>query len=170
MKHIHKRHSEPGTCSFCQKKVKLMEQHQEKHHPEKLETYSCTKCTFTSYNKYKLAIHTGRKHESKHGKCEKCNKIFRDIAKHTQKHEINKFECIPCNKRFSVKRDLCRHILYEHEKKRSACDVCGKTSVTNLKSHMKFSHPEMADSVEDDERVNRDRIAASLGEAWQFWG
>ena len=87
-----------------------------------------------------------------------------------KRHEINKFECIPCTKNFSVKPDLCRHILYEHEKKRSSCDTCGKTSVTNLKRHMQFNHPEFANSVEDDEVLHRDRIWSELGDAWQYRG
>ena len=73
-------------------------------------------------------------------------------------------------KNFSVKRDLCRHILYEHEKKRTACNICSKASVTNLKRHMEFNHPEIENFEEDDERVNRDRIAAELGDSWIFRG
>ena len=170
IKHIKDVHQEITKCRFCQKEIKFIENHLEKFHPEQLEMHSCTLCPFTAFDEQRLAIHIQKQHESKRGKCGKCNKRFRDIAIHTRKHEINKFECMPCSKSFSVKRDLCRHILYEHEKKRASCNICGKTSVTNLKSHMKFKHPEMANSVEDDERINRDRIAAQLGEAWQYRG
>ena len=170
IKHIKDVHQEITKCRFCQKEIKFMENHLEKFHPEQLEMYLCRQCPFTAFDDRRLAIHIQKQHESKRGKCGKCNKRFRDIAIHTRKHEINKFECIPCSKSFSVKRDLCRHILYEHEKKRASCNICGKTSVTNLKSHMKFKHPEMANSVEDDERINRDRIAAQLGDAWQYRG
>ena len=87
-----------------------------------------------------------------------------------KKHKTNKFECIPCSKMFSLKRDLCRHILYNHEKKRSYCETYGDKSVTNLKQHTKRRHPEVDIEVVDDERIHRDRIWTELGDAWQYMG
>jgi len=171
VKHVHDSHTrDKTTCQYCDKEFKSIEVHIEKFHPEHLNKFSCVQCPFITFDDRRLKKHTRKQHESKRGYCGKCKKRVYDIEKHEKRHEFNKFECIPCNKNFSVRRDLCRHILYEHEKKRAACTVCGKTNVTNLKSHMKWKHPEEANSVEDDEREQRDRIAALLGEAWQYTG
>ena len=169
MEHVTVAHRDKTPCSYCQKNVKNIQMHLEKFHSEKLKMVSCTKCAYAVYNEDRLANHIRKQHENRGGRCEKCNKRFRDLETHIKRHYINKFECIPCSKNYSVKRDLCKHILYEHEKKRSSCDTCGKT-VTNLKKHMLFNHPEMAYSVEDDEKLNRDRIWAELGDAWQYRG
>ena len=135
-------HRDSTKCSYCHKDVKFIEDHLEKFHTEQLEKYSCEKCPYIAYSEAKLDTHIYRKHSSKRGVCGQCNKRVNNLSSHLKKHKTNKFECVPCTKNFSVKRDLCRHILYEHEKRRTSCDICGKVSVTNLKNHMKFNHPD----------------------------
>ena len=168
--HMESTHKKKTKCDFCDRKVKKMAIHLDKFHSEEPNKHKCKYCDFTSFDESRVFKHIRKQHENKGGKCKKCNKTFRNITNHQRKHKVNKFECIPCNKSFSVKRDLCRHILYIHENKRNSCKFCGKTSVTNLRKHVRFNHPDMASSVEDDERLDRDRIWIQLGEAWQYWG
>ena len=84
-------HRQKTPCSYCNRKVKGIEIHTEQVHPEHLQ-YSCLVCTYKAYTEKRLADHV-RKHESKRGKCEKCNQSFRNIENHLKKHEVNKFEC-----------------------------------------------------------------------------
>ena len=169
-KHIGSTHASKLKCTYCMKDVKHMGKHIEKFHKDAPEIEQCPKCSFTSYDKTKISNHIRKNHESNRGNCLECKKRVRHIKNHMKKHKMNKFKCIPCNKNFGLKRDLCRHILYEHEKRRSYCETCGKNSVTNLRSHMKYKHPEVESNVEDDERLQRDRISKELGDAMHYNG
>ena len=112
--HMKEIHREKTTCNYCQKDIKSIESHLEKYHPEQLDMYPCIQCPYAAFDEHRLALHMRKMHESKRGKCGKCNKRVHDIVNHNKKHEMNKFKCIPCSKSFSVKRDLCRHILYPY--------------------------------------------------------
>ena len=50
------------------------------------------------------------------------------------------------------------------------CHICESASITNLKSHLKYKHLEVENNIEDDEKININRIKEILGETMHYFG
>ena len=78
--------------------------------------------------------------------CDKCEKSFTrksDLTRHIQSvHDKIRYNCNQCAKSFSERGTLKRHIKSAHENVRYNCDKCDKSFAQNgdLNRHIKFVH------------------------------
>ena len=78
--------------------------------------------------------------------CDKCEKSFTrksDLTRHIQSvHDKIRYNCNQCNKSFSEKGTLQKHIKSAHEKVRYNCKKCDKSfsRKTYLKAHIQAEH------------------------------
>ena len=92
------------------------------------------------------SIHEGVKYQ-----CEKCPKIFTQIAslrdhikvKHNEEVEEGTHKCNMCDKVYQYRAALRSHKQIVHEGKRIECQLCDKsyTDYGALKKHMRKFHP-----------------------------
>ncbi|XP_050393643.1 uncharacterized protein LOC126811785 isoform X2 [Patella vulgata] len=142
----------PYECDFCQKgfttmKAKVL--HRRKHTGEK--PYLCNICGRGFERKSGLRYHL-KAHERGGGvpvHCDLCSRSFQTASRLTIhkscKHppEQPVFKCIQCQKVFSFKRSLKRHIASAHMKERKfQCELCEKTFARNeyLVKHVANQH------------------------------
>ena len=90
---------------------------------------------------------------------------------HMKCHQVNKYSCIACDKTYREKLDLSKHILYFHRKFRTPCKYCGKNEVTNIKSHVKFNHPEISEKIDISADLEQIRIIKrQLDQRSEYYG
>jgi len=104
---------------------------------------SYEKCEATFSNKYSLAKHVKRFHETKQYKCDRCEKSFHKhhlLRNHQREHTGSKpLECPSCEKAFEWPFELKRHIRSHRLKK---CDICEAVfdKWSDLTLHKSFEH------------------------------
>ena len=127
--------------------------------------YKCTECE-KSYGysfvlrDHVLRVHGGLKSGAHNGpnsslevfKCDQCNKQFsvkQALTKHLRTHTAKKiFQCSECNECFAFKEYLTRH-KWKHTD-RFKCEECGKTFIGNshLKNHFKIHEKQRKKKVQ----------------------
>ena len=175
--HMKRKHSEPRvkqTCPICFIKCFNIQIHVKRIHEDPVqqqEDFHCTTCPYKG-TRINLKSHIKMVHNVTYTHCQVCNKEVNayKITSHMKKHQENQFSCNPCNKTFSVMRDLARHVLYYHKNHRNKCEYCGK-EVTSLKQHVKWLHKEVASPVDETKDLNlMSMIKAFLGENVSYNG
>ena len=79
-------------------------------------------------------------------KCTTCNKSYsqkKKLKRHMKTvHSNEEFECNTCNKSYSNKEALKRHLQFVHSNEKFKCSKCNKSysNKDNLNRHMKFVH------------------------------
>jgi len=119
-------------CDYVAKNLKLLRGHQEVHKEWKeVDFVECMKCHKKCRNKATLRNHIKQVHSEKQFTCDhfNCNYVGKTKPKlklHQATHE-KKFDCNICEKLFSNKSKLRKHILIKHEDPdRFKCNVCDK--------------------------------------------
>merc|ERR1712098_487784 len=91
-------------------------------------------------------ILTNYKNEADQYPCNKCDKYYTDrsnLNKHIKRaHEGMRFPCDDCEYKSTTKQDLERHFQSVHQGMRYPCDICDykATRRTNLYTHKKKHH------------------------------
>lgn len=134
------------TCDMCG--VLLFENNLKQHilteHTH--ETHKCDLCDYTANTKLKVQNHR-RSHFVKMSKCHECGKNVKDIRKHFLRNcagkEKQRHYCHLCEKSFSLKEGLDRHIKHIHQKIMNYhCDHCDYKTYAgfNLRLHISKMH------------------------------
>ena len=117
-----------------------------------LELLKCESegCDFTNSNKYKVALHFKRKHESNNSLhlCSECGKGFTtksELKVHFErKHSELKHLCIICPAKYGSEKLLKDHVANSHMKihEPRQCELCPKLlkNIESLRQHMKSVH------------------------------
>jgi len=137
------------VCPYCGKKYKHLKSHIYAAHTER-EADQCTVCEFSSHIPGSVANHLRRVH-SKPEVCQVCHKTVKDLKRHLRRKvcfvkeesERRKHNCTQCEKVFTQKFHLERHINSVHLKTRSHfCTQCSykTTNNFNLNIHIKRIH------------------------------
>uniref|UniRef100_A0A8D8X520 Zinc finger protein 26 n=1 Tax=Cacopsylla melanoneura TaxID=428564 RepID=A0A8D8X520_9HEMI len=159
LRHLQQCKPEGGfQCDYCKKKFpykKILQNHIETFHLED-RPYACDMCGHTFKSKLYLGSHIKQVH-LKHYKrkpkvfsCSACSKCFgsrRALLDHQYVHTgVKSYPCILCEKIFTYKGGLTRHIKNRHEVKEKKppvhCEMCGKpyADQNSLGKHMKINH------------------------------
>jgi len=163
-------------CPHCPMRVKNLEFHIENTHvnPQpKDKKYVCDTCPYRTHDKSSLNSHIKMTHLKLTKPCPICEKniILSKMRDHMKCHTENKYTCIACDKTYREKLDLSKHILYFHRKFRTPCKYCGKKEVTNIKSHVKFNHPEITEKIDISADMEQIRIIKrQLDERSEYYG
>ncbi|EHK27525.1 uncharacterized protein TRIVIDRAFT_217401 [Trichoderma virens Gv29-8] len=140
----------PLVCDVCGKDFKTLDNlryHQIVHTSEK--RFKCDDCDKTFKRKEALVLHRKDAHpeEEIDGTCDKCGKVFESLSKlrwhiSTDHSEKNKFECDKCDRKFSFKTQLDKHLASHSETKSFVCNLCSAAykRKDHLTRHMKNSH------------------------------
>lgn len=124
--------------------------------------YKCEKCGCSYTRKYHLDTHKDRYHSNTSYSCGKCLKVYRareDYLRHLRKnsctasrnkaskmsqelimnsqrlHNVHRFPCRHCPKRFFRRHYLERHIEEKHHKdwsEQESCEICSPSSSRNM--------------------------------------
>eukprot|EP00092_Neocalanus_flemingeri_P002723 GFUD01002916.1.p1 GENE.GFUD01002916.1~~GFUD01002916.1.p1 ORF type:complete len:596 (-),score=115.32 GFUD01002916.1:243-2030(-) len=163
-------------CPHCPMRVKDLESHIENSHvnPQpKDKKHACDTCPYRTHVKSALNSHIKMTHLKLSKPCPVCEKniIVSKMRDHMKCHQINQYSCVACGKTYREKFDLSKHILYFHRKFRTPCKYCGKKEVTNIKSHVRFSHPEITEKVDISADLEQIRIIKrQLDQRSEYYG
>ena len=142
------------VCGYKCKYLKIYQNHISSHEvSNSLSLFSCSECDYRCSKMNKLTSHV-KSHENAFT-CSECGKsfIFNEIlTKDELLHKINKHmlihkrkQCHGCEKIFTTKRGLKKHITLQSTKKPNKCIECDKnfTLKCTFKIHMKthIEHP-----------------------------
>ena len=135
-------------CSYCEYKATTkgnLKKHEDHQHRNK--TYSCQNlgCEFKASYPSALKRHFESVHERKMKLCEICNHAYSDIRKHIwyahkRKIELQKFNCIICDKNLSSEKSLKYHVNAFHKERnpKFECKNCGKGFYTQRSLNIHF--------------------------------
>jgi len=163
-------------CPHCPMRVKDLESHIENTHVNpkpKDKKFVCETCPYRTHDKSALNSHIKMTHLKLTKPCPVCEKniIVSKMRDHMKCHQVNQFTCVACDKTYREKLDLSKHILYHHRKFRTPCKYCGKQEVTNIKSHVKFNHPEVTEKIDISADLEQIRIIKrQLDERSEYYG
>lgn len=129
-------------CSHCEKKFlqrSSLHTHLREHADGKIV---CTKCGIMCEDESEYEHHVVKHAEEASSYCEKCDESFvrrQQYDQHLAGHE--KYDCIPCQKNFSTKKQMLKHQRIIHgirtpEERRHECQIC----------HKKFQRPTLLES------------------------
>ena len=160
---------EVNTCEFCDEefiwKHRLMD-HMKICHGDrdtlvndrntlvnKKKEYACSLCGKHYSRKARLTIHIEIIHDGRRWKCDECGKDFKsnDILKIHQRSihdgttlvdKEKEYICHLCEKHYSKKARLTKHIEINHDGRRWKCDECGKDFKRSdiIKVHQRSIH------------------------------
>jgi len=166
--HIKNKHTdadERQKCDVCGKMVKMLKVHIETMHGSKRESSDripCTYCDYSAKCKSSLKSHIQHMHEKILVDCNVCGAIVNKVKLkcHQKKHLDNQFSCLVCLGSYRERRDLARHILYQHKEIRSNCEFCNNNDVTDYINHVKYNHKEI--NHNEIEVPNSDKVLIRL--------
>jgi len=101
------------------------------------EVLKCDLCDYSANSKVKIMDHRKR-HFREISKCPECGKMVKSLKRHFRrmcgrKEEVEKHQCDRCEKSFTFKAGLTRHIKTIHEKiKDYQCSLCNYQTYTNF--------------------------------------
>jgi len=134
-------------CDICG--VFMLEKSLKHHHlnDHSEEIIKCDICDYTANSKYKVAVHRKR-HFNKITNCPECGKVVKDLKSHFRRKcgntkEKERHFCHLCEKSFSLKHGLDRHIKNIHQRICGFhCDMCEYKTYDNynLKLHISKNH------------------------------
>eukprot|EP00088_Acartia_fossae_P054965 TRINITY_DN6367_c0_g1_i11.p1 TRINITY_DN6367_c0_g1~~TRINITY_DN6367_c0_g1_i11.p1 ORF type:complete len:628 (-),score=168.56 TRINITY_DN6367_c0_g1_i11:200-2083(-) len=134
-------------CDICGVflQEKSLKHHKLNDHSE--EKIKCDLCDYTANSKYKVSVHRKR-HFIKTSNCPECGKVVKDLKSHFRRKcgnskEKERYYCHLCEKSFSLKHGLDRHIRNIHHRICSYhCDSCEYKTYDNynLKLHISKNH------------------------------
>ena len=119
--HENLRHS----CDICDKTFSVestLRIHKQKKHNQ----IKCNSCNETFSLQENLQKHEDYFHNSLKMKCGYCKTKLEDLEKlqtHIQENHI----CEPCNRTFTQRGQLSRHVKAVHDKEKIKCEFCNKT-------------------------------------------
>ncbi|XP_041372535.1 uncharacterized protein LOC121385813 [Gigantopelta aegis] len=137
-------------CSECGKKFCFkydLEEHTRLHTGESI--YKCTICSKIFSREYHLNIHTMKHTGEKRFKCDECGEPFtsgRKLKNHRiEQHgasEADIFKCAICQREFSDRNTMKKHVKSHSSEKPYECQTCGRRYQYswNLKIHEKSAH------------------------------
>lgn len=117
--------------------------------------HACSLCPQSFKQKSDLTAHIKKRHEDNENRemCYICGKLvlLGCLTIHLEIHKERSFKCIECNKLYSSKLILSRHVKLKHnnfESEKYYCDICNKElgSKGSLSNHMINIHSEMRKS------------------------
>jgi len=150
--HIKVKHTdidERLKCKICGKKVKNLDRHHELNHSSdpsiKAPKFFCEDCPYKTHDKSAFSAHIKATHIRERVPCPVCHKMVIQckLSGHMKCHRNNRFSCVPCARTFRERRDLGKHILYQHRHHRHRCEYCRKNDVTDYLAHVKYNHKEV---------------------------
>ncbi|KAG5896079.1 hypothetical protein JTB14_006868 [Gonioctena quinquepunctata] len=114
-----------------------------KKHPgrQKTRMYRCKRCRleFDSRNNYRK--HLYQHHNEKYKICTMCGKSVVNLSQHTNAVHADPgtVRCLKCDKTFSCKKHLHRHMLAHSDEFKHKCRTCGKGFKTpfSMRVHMR---------------------------------
>jgi len=125
------------NCDQCEDSfltARDLRKHSTKAHREsKPSHFVCDNCGKSFSNSSSLKKHVLYDHENqkKPHECPECQKCFTsktDLARHVERHSAEPaYQCELCTKKFSTKNDMNRHRKVVHEGQHAgSCDICGR--------------------------------------------
>jgi len=150
--HIRVKHTdidERQPCKLCGKKVKDLNKHNDLNHSSdpsiKEPKHFCEYCPYKTHDKSAYSAHIKARHIRNRIECKICHKMVIQVklSGHMKCHKDNRFSCIPCTRTFRERRDLGKHILYQHRHHRHRCEMCKSNNVTDYLAHMKYNHKDV---------------------------
>ncbi len=132
--HSHTRSNIARQCDLCDKifaRRDSLTRHKKHIHSNGGKAYKCDDCSFECHNKAKLKVHSSSVHLKLKHPCDHCDKAFsrrQNLRRHVKfYHEKNDtFKCDVCSQRFSERAYLKMHISSVHLKIQHPCDLCDK--------------------------------------------
>ena len=130
-------------CSSTFARNSVLKEHVAKIHNDDRTIFRCGCKKLYFKEKYDKHIKVYHSNNTKHFKCEKCEKLFRfpfELNLHLQVHNPKNLECGMCHKMFHRKLLLQQHIRHKHTKREKEynCQKCPKSFYVpiSLKNHM----------------------------------
>ncbi|CAG9570360.1 unnamed protein product [Danaus chrysippus] len=161
-KHISYSHINRGrsTCSYCHKSYankEVLKGHLIRAHPSEVSSTSapqhvCAECGLGFRAPSQLRNHMIKHSDNRNFYCVECDRSFKSDAALKQHLKValphvNYMElplkCTHCDKRFSIRRDLERHVNRVHLNiKPHQCDKCDKAYINgwSLREHKSYAH------------------------------
>jgi len=143
-RHMEKMHTieNEHRCTMCDKRFRTrinFAKHMKKFHAGK-KPYACSFCDKKLRSQCGLKMHELR-HKGELPQCSVCGGRYTKLDAHMRSTHFPKdykYVCSVCNRGFSVKFHLKRHMLTHSEEKPYACQDCGGQfrTFSNLKIHM----------------------------------
>ncbi|XP_023326996.1 zinc finger X-chromosomal protein [Eurytemora carolleeae] len=136
----------PEICALCGKSFKNLAFHTYKVHSGKI--FTCDHCDFKSTLNCTIKKHIAQVHEGSTQTCDLCGKVVKELKHHKirgcpfTKRKV-RHQCDHCEKSFSLKDGLNRHIRAVHFKlKDKSCQHCNYRSAEsfNLRMHIARVH------------------------------
>ena len=148
VKIMHMDNDYKAKCNICSKLIlrNYLKQHIDSVHSD-LKRVDCTYCNKLFATKSSMNKHVKRNHMKKKMRCEICTQLISsdNLKWHTNQFHngLNKSNCSHCEKSFTTKPELEKHIkiIHMHMNNKAKCDICSKFFSSNyLKQHIDIVH------------------------------
>ena len=138
----HDRNREMFPCELCDK-LFTSKSHIKKHMLIHIGQQKKTECPICKVKVQNIRSHILSVHKKIKSKCSICEKevATSSLKTHLETHDLNRkmFPCPKCEKSFTSKSHVDRHMLSHSDEQKTRCTVCNKM-IVNLRIHMLFVH------------------------------
>jgi len=136
-----------AECPICEKHVVDIQNHIRQVH-DKVRNFQCNQCPSKFTNNQSLQIHIKSLHKNETVTCPECSMVLKCTTlkahiKRVHRGQRNYVKCTyhDCDKVYSSKADMERHIIRVHLSYRVKCEICFKEMCPDtLKKHIKSKH------------------------------